>query len=376
MSGEERALMLEAFDSNWIAPLGPHVDAFEKEFANFVNVDHAAALCSGTAALHLALQLLEIGHGDRVICSTLTFAATANAICYVGAEPVFIDSNRETWNMDPRLLSDALEKMARERKLPKAIIVVDVNGQCADYGPIIEVARAFNIPVIEDAAEALGATYQGKQAGSFGDISCFSFNGNKIITTSGGGMLVTHRKDWVDRVRYLASQARLPAAHYEHTEVGYNYRMSNILAAIGRGQLRVLTDRVDARRANFNYYFEELSILPGIEFMPEPIQFRSSRWLTCLTIDSTKFGATREDIRLALESENIESRPVWKPMHLQPVFSKCQSIGGRVSEKLFTNGLCLPSGSSLKPEDRARVVAIVRTQFQRNDQPNLINTER
>jgi dTDP-4-amino-4,6-dideoxygalactose transaminase len=294
MSGEERALMLDAFDSNWIAPLGPHVDAFEREFASFVKMDHAAALSSGTAALHLALQLLEVGQGDQVVCSTLTFAATANAIRYVGAEPVFVDSNRETWNMDPCVLSHAMETMKAHGSLPKAIIVVDVNGQCADYQPILEVAKAYGVPVVEDAAEALGATYDGKQAGSFGDISCFSFNGNKIITTSGGGMLVTHRKDWADRARYLASQARQPAAHYEHTEVGYNYRMSNILAAIGRGQLSVIEQRVNARRENFAYYSGKLSNLPGIEFMPEPELFRSSRWLSCLTIDPELFGGTRD----------------------------------------------------------------------------------
>ena len=362
MSGEERSLLLDAFDSNWIAPLGPHVDAFEREFAEKVKVDHAVALSSGTAALHLALRLLDIGAGDRVIVSSLTFAATANAVTYVDAAPVFVDSNFETWNLDPNLLAEELERSAKAGELPKAMIVVDVNGQCADYEPILKLARFYEVPVIEDAAEALGAMYNKQPAGTFGDIACFSFNGNKIITTSGGGMLVTNRKDWADRARYLASQARQPAAHYEHTEVGYNYRMSNLLAAIGRGQLRVLDDRVKARCQNFEFYREHLSNLPGIEFMPEPENFLSTRWLTCLTINPAEFGASREDIRLALEAENIESRPVWKPMHLQPAFANCRAVGGKVSEHLFQAGLCLPSGSNLTEADLMRVVNILRSQ--------------
>ncbi|QDS87237.1 Putative pyridoxal phosphate-dependent aminotransferase EpsN [Rosistilla ulvae] len=362
MSTNERNLLLDAFDSNWIAPLGPHVDAFEREFAAKVQVEHAVALSSGTAALHLALRLLDVGAGDRVLASSLTFAATANAITYVGAKPVFIDSERATWNMDPDLLGAELERAAKAGELPKAMIVVDVNGQCADYEPILKLARFYEIPVIEDAAEALGAMYQGGPAGTFGDIACFSFNGNKIITTSGGGMLVCKRKDWADRARYLASQARQPAAHYEHTEVGYNYRMSNLLAAVGRGQLRVLDDRVKARCQNFEFYREQLGDLPGIEFMPEPDDFLSTRWLTSFTVDPEVFGANREEIRLALEAENIEARPVWKPMHLQPAFAGCDAMTNGVSESLFQNGLCLPSGSSLTESDLHRVVKVVRSQ--------------
>jgi dTDP-4-amino-4,6-dideoxygalactose transaminase len=318
------------------------------------------ALASGTAALHIAQRILNIQPGDQVFVSTLTFVATANAITYVGATPVFIDSDPQTWNMDANLLGDALERAAKTKRLPKAIIVVDVNGQCADYEAIEKLARFYEIPLIEDAAEALGATYQGQPAGTFGDMACFSFNGNKIITTSGGGMLVTKRKDWADRARYLSTQARQPAAHYEHTEVGYNYRMSNLLAAIGRGQIRVLQERVHARRKNFQFYRDQLGQLPGIEFMPEPEGFRSTRWLTCIVVNPLEFGADRETIRLALESENIESRPVWKPMHLQPAFADYPVFGGGVSESLFMNGLCLPSGSNMNESDLARTVAVIR----------------
>lgn len=360
MSGDELGLLIEAFQSNWIAPLGPHVDAFEREFAEKVQASYAAALSSGTAALHLALKLVGVEAGDQVLVSTLTFAATANAVKYVGADPIFIDSNLATWNMDPELLLRQLSAMDAQRRLPKAIIVVDVNGQCADYAPIQEIARRYDVPIIEDAAEALGAYYRDKPAGYFGDVSCFSFNGNKIITTSGGGMLTTKHASWADRARYLASQARQPAAHYEHTEVGFNYRMSNLLAAVGRGQLRVLDDRVQARRANFDYYLRHLSGLPGIQFMPEPLGFRSSRWLTCLTVDPVQFGASREEIRLALERENIEARPVWKPMHLQPVFADCESIDVGVAQQLFEQGLCLPSGSSLGEDELSAVVDIVQ----------------
>lgn len=359
MSDAERVLLLDAFDSNWIAPLGPHVDAFEAEFAKTVGVDHAVALSSGTAALHLALRLLEVGPADTVLVSSLTFAATANAIRYVGAEPIFIDSEQKSWNIDPELLADELERAVRRDQLPKAIIVVDVNGQCADYEPIMKLARFYDVPVIEDAAEALGASYQGRPAGSFGDIGCFSFNGNKIITTSGGGMLVCNRRDWAARARYLASQARQPAAHYEHTEVGYNYRLSNLLAAIGRGQLAVLNERVESRRNVFRKYFETLSDLTGIRFMPEPPGFRSTRWLTSAVVDPHEFGSTAEEIRLALERQNIEARPVWKPMHLQPAFKDFRAVTSGVSEQLFRQGICLPSGSAMTESDQQRVIETV-----------------
>ncbi len=358
MSPYERELLLDAFDSNWIAPLGPHVDAFEEEFAAKIGVGQAAAVSSGTAALHLALILLGVGPGDEVVTSTLTFAATANAITYVGARPIFIDSNYETWNMDPQLLADELAACARRGALPKAVVTVDLYGQCADYGPICEICAQYNIPIVEDAAEALGATYDNRAAGTFGTIGCFSFNGNKIITTSGGGMLVSDNADLVKQARFLATQARDPAPHYEHSHIGYNYRMSNLLAAVGRGQLRVLDDRVSRRRENFQYYKTTLGDLPGIDFMPEHPRAKSTRWLSCITVDPYRFGATSEDIRLALQSDNIESRPAWKPLHMQPIFSGCRVRGSEVSEHIFRQGLCLPSGSNLSEQDLRRVVDI------------------
>jgi dTDP-4-amino-4,6-dideoxygalactose transaminase len=360
MGGEERELLLEAFDSNWIAPLGPHVDAFEKEFAAKLGVREAVALSSGTAALHLALSLLGVGPGDEVATSTFTFAASANAIRYVGAAPVFIDSEPHTWNLDPDLLAEELEAAVQRGQPLKAVLAVDVLGQCADYEPIVKTCRFYGVPLIEDAAEALGAAYGGRPAGTFGEIGCFSFNGNKIITTSGGGMLVTERREIAERARYLATQARDPAPHYEHSETGYNYRLSNLLAAVGRGQLRLLDQRVEKRRENFRFYRDALSDLPGLDFMPEPAQGRATRWLTCVTVDPAKFGATREDLRLALAEENIESRPLWKPMHLQPSFAGARVRGGEVSQQLFQTGLCLPSGSNLSQDDLQRIVQIVR----------------
>jgi len=360
MSGFERPLLLDAFDSNWIAPLGPHVDTLEKEFAEQVGVGHSVALSSGTSALHLALLMLGVEPGDEVITSTLTFAATANAITYVGATPVFIDSERDTWNMDPQLLAEELRACARRKKLPKAVVVVDLYGQCADYNPIREVCARYDVPIIEDAAEALGATYDGQSAGTFGVFGVFSFNGNKIITASGGGMLVCDREDLAVRARFLATQARDPAPYYQHTQIGYNYRMSNLLAAVARGQLQVLEDRVRCRRANYESYRDTLDGMPGIAFMPEHPRSRSTRWLTCITVDPASFGATRDDIRVAMEAENIEARPTWKPMHMQPVFLDCRIRGGAVAEQIFDEGLCLPSGSSLADEDRLRVVDVVR----------------
>jgi dTDP-4-amino-4,6-dideoxygalactose transaminase len=361
MGPDERALLLAAFDSNWISTVGPHVDAFEREMADLCGVEYAAGLSSGTAALHLALLLLGAGRGDEIFCSDLTFAATANAITYVGATPVFVDSERTTWNMDPDLLEEELAAAANRGKLPKAVIVVDLYGQCADYARIAPLCRRYDVPIIEDAAEALGATYRGKPAGTFGVMSVLSFNGNKIITTSGGGMLLSNDKRHVDLAKKLAAQAREPVAHYEHTMVGYNYRLSNLLAAVGRGQLRNLENRVEARRATFEHYRQALSAVPGIDFMPEIKGGRSTRWLTCITVDPEIFGATREDIRLHLESTNIEARAVWKPMHLQPVFRDLRVAGGAVSEHLFEYGLCLPSGSNLTDEDKARVVRGVLT---------------
>jgi pyridoxal phosphate-dependent aminotransferase EpsN len=359
---DDRALLLDAFDSNWIAPLGPHVDRFEEELARVGGVSSVAALSSGTAALHLALLLLGVGRGDRVIVSTFTFAATANAVMYVGAEPVFIDSEPSTWNMDPELLRDELVASSKSGQLPKAIIVVDLYGQCADYDRILAVAAEFDVPVIEDAAEALGASYRGRPAGSFGVMSTLSFNGNKIITTSGGGALLSNDRAHIDRARYLATQARKPVAHYEHEDVGYNYRLSNLLAALGRAQLRSLDDRVRARRRNFEFYRSAFGDLPGITYMPEPEGYESTRWLSCLLIDPSQCGVDREAIRLALEAENIESRPLWKPMHLQPLFKGARVRGGAFSASLFERGLCLPSGSSLTTPDLERIAQLVREQ--------------
>lgn len=360
MSGSEFELLQEAFASNWIAPLGPQVDAFEREFAEVVQVPHAAALSSGTAALHLALMLCGVEAGDEVICPTLTFVASANAVRYLHAEPAFIDSERSSWNLDPNLLREELMECAARGRLPKAVIVVDLYGQSADHDSILEICGEFGVPVIEDAAEALGATYKERPVGGFGRFGVFSFNGNKIITTSGGGMLVSGDEEAIERARHLATQAREPAPHYEHSEVGYNYRLSNILAAIGRGQLKVLGDRVEARRGNFEAYSDLLGDLSGLEFMPEAAYGSSTRWLTCVTLEPEIFGATPEQVRLALEAENIEARPLWKPMHLQPLYAGNRMRGGAVAEDLFARGLCLPSGSSLSRTDIERIAGLVR----------------
>lgn len=363
MSPRERAYLLDAFDSNWVAPLGPHVDAFERELGAVVGVPHVCALSSGTGALHLALLLLGVGAGDEVLVSTLTFAATANAVTYVGAHCTFVDSERASWNMDPDRLAEVLEARKKAGRLPKAILVVDLYGQCADYARIVPLAEQYGIPILEDAAEAIGATHGTTPAGGFGAISVFSFNGNKIITTSGGGAMVSRRKEYVDRARFLATQARDPAPHYEHSSIGFNYRLSNLLAAVGRGQLEVLPERVAARRATNAFYREALGDLPGVAFQPEAPWGASTFWLTCLTFDPAASPVTREQVRLALLEKDIEARPVWKPMHLQPVFAACQSIGGSVAADLFDRGLCLPSGSSLKPEEREEVAEIVRGCF-------------
>jgi dTDP-4-amino-4,6-dideoxygalactose transaminase len=358
--GEDEArLVQEAIASNWVAPVGPHLDALERTVAERVG-KHAVALSSGTAAIHLSLRLLGIQPGDEVLCSTFTFAATAFPVLYEDARPVFIDAERSSWNMDPALLRAELEELSAAGRPPRAVIVVDLFGQVADMDPILAACADHGVPLIEDAAESLGATYKGRQAGSFGDFGVFSFNGNKIITTSGGGMLLTGDEDRAQKARFMATQARDPAPHYQHSELGFNYRLSNILAALGLGQLGVLEERVEARRHNFTFYENALAGLPGVEFMPEPDYSRSNRWLTCLTIDPEAFGATREDIRLALAEENIEARPVWKPLHLQPLFAGCRTQGGSVGEELFRDGLCLPSGSSMTEEDLARTVTVVR----------------
>ncbi len=361
VSDVDRQLLLDAFDSNWIAPLGPHVNALEREFADVCGTADSAALSSGTAALHLSLLLSGVQAGDEVWTSTLTFVATANAIRYVGAKPVFVDSDLKTWNMDPNLLDDALRSAAAVGRLPKAVVVVDLYGQCADYDSIAASCDRYAIPIIEDAAEALGAKYRNKPAGSFGSIGCFSFNGNKIITASGGGMLVSDYESICERARWLGSQARDPEPHYEHSTVGFNYRMSNLLAAIARGQLSQLPSRVAKRRSNYQTYKNLLADLPGVSFMPEPDGFYSNNWLTCITLDSAAFGATREDVRLLLEQHNIESRPVWKPMHMQPIHVDAQCIGGSVSENLFRDGLCLPSGSTLTDDQLHEICHLVKS---------------
>jgi pyridoxal phosphate-dependent aminotransferase EpsN len=360
LSGLEEQYVANAFATNWITPLGPHVDEFEKEFAAAIGAEHAVALSSGTAAVHLALLLAGVGPGDEVLVSTLTFVASVNPILYLGATPVFIDSDRASWNMDPALLEEALDARARRGRLPRAVVVVPLYGQSADLDAIAAVCARYGVALIEDAAEALGATYRGRAPGTTGMTGVFSFNGNKIITTGGGGMLVSADRPLIAHARKLATQARDPAPHYEHSEMGFNYRLSNVLAAIGRGQLRVLSERVAARRRNFAFYSAALGDMPGIEFMPEAPWGTHTRWLTTLTIDPDEFGADTETVRLALEAEGIEARPVWKPMHLQPLYAHAPVVGGAIANDLFARGLCIPSGSNLTEIDRERVAAVVR----------------
>jgi pyridoxal phosphate-dependent aminotransferase EpsN len=335
MGGREQQYVEDAFASNWIAPLGPHVDAFEEELARYLDVKGALALSSGTAALHLALLLSYVKRGDRVFCPALTFAASANPILYLDAEPVFIDSEPETWNISPEALKQALAEAEKENRLPKAVIAVNLYGQSADMNKLCVLCEQYKIPLIEDAAESLGATFRGKMSGSFGRFGILSFNGNKIITTSGGGALVSDDLEALKQARYLATQARQTARHYEHTEVGYNYRMSNILAAVGRGQLEVIEERIEARRKIFERYFEALGKVSGFDFMPEPGSGRSTRWLTTLTVDPLRCRVTRDDLIDALEKENIEARPVWKPMQLQPLYKDC--LYYKYEEKAYLN---------------------------------------
>jgi dTDP-4-amino-4,6-dideoxygalactose transaminase len=348
MGGEEIKFVNEAFETNWIAPVGPHITAFEEELAAFNNIGHCAALSSGTAAIHLALLVLNVKRGDEVICSTFTFSGSCNPIAYQGAIPVFVDSEEQTWNMDPELLEEAIEdRLKRTGKKPKAIIFVHLYGMPGRIEDIMRIANRYEIPVIEDAAEALGSSYNGKKLGTFGDLGIYSFNGNKIITTSGGGALVSENETWIKQVKFLATQARDPAPHYQHSQIGFNYRLSNVCAGIGRGQLNVLGERIRQRRANFEFYKNRLGSTPGVQFLEEPGKAFSNRWLTTILIDPTITKATKEVIRIALEKENIESRPLWKPMHLQPVFSNANAYVNGTSEKLFANGLCLPSSSNL-----------------------------
>jgi pyridoxal phosphate-dependent aminotransferase EpsN len=364
MSGNEQKYINEAFETNWIAPIGPNVDGFEKEIAEYVGANEAVAVSSGTAAIHLALSLLDVKKGEKVFCSSLTFVASANPIIYQGAEPIFIDSEPDTWNMSPQALEKAFKEATVEGKLPKAVIVVNLYGQSAKMDEILSICNFYHTPVIEDAAESLGSTYKGKASGTLGMFGIYSFNGNKIITTSGGGMLISNDTIALIRARFLATQARDPAPHYQHSNIGFNYRMSNILAGIGRGQLEVLQDRVGARRQVFERYFQALAHLPGFYFMPELENTRSNRWLTALTINEQEAGVSVKEMLKVLAEENIEARPVWKPLHMQPIFKDVKyyqhSDTENISEGLFENGLCLPSGSNMTGMEQMRIINCIK----------------
>ena len=364
MGDKERKYFTDAYDSNWVAPIGPNVDAFENQMADYLEMHSACALSSGTAALHLALRILGVGQGHVVLCPSLTFAASANVILFEKAQPIFIDSDPKTWVIDLALCEKAMQ-----RYKPKALISVDLYGQSCDYDAITELCEKYNVLLIEDAAEALGADYRGKKCSSFGEMGILSFNGNKIITTSGGGMLVSDNANFVKKAKFLSTQAREPGLHYEHKELGYNYRMSNLLAAVGQGQLEEIDNRVAKRRYIFNQYEKALSNLDGFTFMQEADYGKSNRWLTTLTIDEKIAGISRTQIINALEKENIESRPVWKPMHLQPLYKKCEYVRSNnkdISFELFKNGLCLPSGSGLSDNDQNRIIDIIFTLVNEN----------
>lgn len=357
MGGNEISYVNEAFATNWIAPLGPNVNKFESAIGEYLKGDvHVAALSSGTASIHLGLELLGVTHGDEVLCQSFTFSASANPISYLGAKPVFVDSENETWNICPELLEEAIVDRIKNGKKPKAIIAVHLYGMPYKVKEVTDIANKYEIPVLEDSAEAFGSTYDGTNCGTFGDVGVLSFNGNKIITTSGGGALITNNKEYRDKAIFLATQARDEAPHYEHSQIGYNYRMSNVVAGIGRGQLEVLDVRVAARRKNFDFYKKELNNIEQINFLEEPVGFFSNRWLSCITTSSYE---QREKIRLALEKENIESRPLWKPLHLQPVFKNCKSFVNGTSEKLFEIGLCLPSGSDLSDHSLQLITTLI-----------------
>ena len=365
MGGKEEVYVKEAFDTNWIAPLGPHVDGFENDLVAFTGTRAAAALSSGTAAIHLALILLDVKAGDEVLCQSFTFSASANPIVYQGAIPIFIDSERETWNMSPEHLRRAIIDRMTKGKKPKAIIPVHLYGMPANMEAIMAISTEFDIPVIEDAAEALGSIYQNKACGTFGHLGVLSFNGNKIITTSGGGALISANDEYINKARFYATQSRDAAPHYQHSHIGYNYRMSNVCAAIGRGQMEVLNQRVAKRRANYDFYTNAFNKLKGISFLQEPARSLSNRWLSTILVDDslTHKGVSRETIRLAMEKENIECRPLWKPMHLQPVFETYPFYGDGTAERLFEQGLCLPSGSNLSTEEITRVAGLLNYEF-------------
>lgn len=356
MSGKEMKYIQEAFDSNWVAPLGPNVAGFEQELCEYTGAKACSCLVSGTAAIHLSLILADVEKGDEVICSSFTFSASANPIVYLGATPVFVDSEEETWNMDPILLEEAIKDRQAKGKKIKAVILVHLYGMPAKIDEILSICQKYDIPLIEDAAEALGSKYKGKQLGTFGKMGVLSFNGNKIITCSGGGALISNEPDLCRKATFLATQARDPAPYYQHSVIGYNYRMSNILAGIGRGQLQVIYERVNQRRNNFIFYKELFEDFPGVQFLEEPSEdFFSNHWLTTVVINRSLTGFDNEELRSAFEKENIESRPLWKPMHLQPIFKDCPAYINGVSEKLFNDGLCLPSGSNITEEDKERI---------------------
>ena len=360
MCGSEQKYVNEAFETNWVAPLGPNVDAFEDCLSKYTGVKHAAALSSGTAAIHLALIILGVEKGDEVITSSFTFSATVNPIVYQGAIPVLVDVEPETWNMCPELLEIVIKDRLLKGKKLKAIIPVHLYGMPANMDKIMRIANQYEIPVIEDAAEALGSRFNDKPVGSFGKMAILSFNGNKIITTSGGGALISNEKELIMKARFLSTQARDKAPHYQHSQIGYNYRMSNVLAGIGRGQMEFIDRRVKQRRDNFDFYYKHLEKFEGISFLKEPNEsYFSNHWLTTLLIDPLKTNTTREELRIAMEKENIDSRPLWKPMHLQPVFSSCPAYLNGVSEQLFNKGLCLPSGSNLTENDRIRILEVI-----------------
>jgi pyridoxal phosphate-dependent aminotransferase EpsN len=359
MGGREQSYVAEAFASNWLSTAGPNISAFEQAFERRLGLP-SVALSSGTAAIHLGLRALGVGPGDDVFCSDLTFVASVNPIRYLGADPVLIDSERKSWNMDPDLLGHALAQAARCHRLPKAVVVVHLFGQCADMGPIVQACARYNVPVLEDAAEALGARYRDRPAGTLGDIAAFSFNGNKIITATGGGMLVSRRPELVTKARFWATQARDPGIAYEHSELGYNYRISNVLAGIGRGQLELLDERVAERRAIAFRYRDAFAELSGIHFMPQAPYGLHTNWLSCFLIDEEEFGCSRDDLMRSLDAAGMESRPVWKPMHLQPLYGKVRCYGGSIANDLFRRGICLPSSSSLSVSDQWRVIDHVR----------------
>lgn len=360
MGSREEIYVREAFATNWLSTVGPNIDAFEKAFSEFLGGVPCVALSSGTAAIHLGLKLLEVGRDDEVFCSTLTFAASANPIVYEGARPVFVDSDRTSWNLDPDLLEEALaDRKRRGARMPKAVIVVHLYGQSADLDRIEDVCKRYDVPILEDAAEALGTHYRGRQVGTRAPLSVFSFNGNKIITTSGGGMLAAHDPAWIAKARFWSTQSREPTPWYEHREIGFNYRMSNVLAGMGRGQLEVLEERVQQRRANAFRYRDAFADLPGITLMSQAEFGRHTNWLSVFLLDDS-FGASRDELLAALAAEDIEGRPVWKPLHLQPVFASCEVIGGAVAEDLFTRGVCLPSSSNMTASEQGRVIEVVR----------------